>query len=524
MSSILFKNGKIIDGTGAPFFYGNVLIRDGIIEGMGKIEERADRIIDVQGGVIAPGFIDIHTHSDTIYMLNNLGKSKIEQGVTTEIVGNCGFSVAPAYGVAAEDFKNSLGKKGIELSWSGYGEYLEALEKARPATNIGGLVGHGALRKCVIGNEEREATPGEIEEMKKILAECMKEGAFGFSSGLLYAPSCYGNAGEFQALGKIVANYGGIYATHMRNESNRLLESVQESGEVGRKSGVAVQVSHHKVGGEKNWGAVKETLAYMQELRDRGIDISCDVYPYIATSTSLSALLPSWAHNGGTGKMLDNLKNEDFYCRVREGLNRSEPEEEFAKIMVSFLPEGKLKKFEGMRISEIAQQLEMHGSDALIYLVMESEAEATMIRFGMCEEDVQEVLKNPLSMVGSDGSAVTDREGRPHPRNFGTFPRVLGYYVREQGALPLEKAVFKMTGMPAWRLGLWNRGLLREGFAADITVFDPERVVDTSTFTEPFQSPIGIEYVMVNGKIVLEEGKQDNVFTGKVLRRGRSGF
>ncbi len=522
MATILFKNGKIVDGTGSPFFYGDVLIKDGIIKGMGKINKKADQVIDVQGKVIAPGFIDIHTHSDTVYLLNNLGKSKIEQGVTTEVLGNCGFAVAPAYGVAANDLEDSLRKKGIELSWASFGEYLEALEKARPAANLAGLVGHGTLRKSVVGNDEREATPQELKEMEKILGECHEEGAFGFSSGLLYAPSCYGNKEEFAALAKITAKYGGIYATHMRNESDRLLESVQESAEVGQKTGVAVQVSHHKVGGEKNWGAVKETLSYMQELRQNGLDITCDVYPYIATSTSLSALLPSWAHNGGTRKMLGNLKNEDFYCKVREGLNRSESEQEFEKIMVSFLPEGKNKKFEGQRISEIATELGMHGSDALIYLVMESEAEAAMIRFGMCEEDVQEVLRNPLSMVGSDGSAITDREGRPHPRNFGTFPRVLGFYSREQGTFTLEEAVYKMSGMPAWRLGLWKRGLLREGFAADITVFDPEVVVDRSTFTEPFQSPVGIDYVMVNGELVLINGKQVESFPGQILKRGRT--
>jgi len=522
MATILLKNGKIIDGTKNPFFYGDILIENEKIREIGKLDKKADQVIDVEGKVIAPGFIDIHTHSDTVYMLNNLGKSKIEQGVTTEVVGNCGFSVAPALGVAREDLTNSLGKKGIKLSWAGYGEYLDALEKAKPAANLAGLVGHGALRKSVVGNEEREASPEEIKEMKKILEKCLEEGAFGFSSGLLYAPSCYGNAEEFAALGEVTARFGGIYATHMRNESDRLLESVQESAEVGEKTGVAVQVSHHKVGGEKNWGAVKETLAYMQELRQKGLDITCDVYPYIATSTSLSSLLPSWAHNGGTQRMLENLKDEDFYSRVREELNRNEPERNFKKIMVSYLPEGKIKQFEGDRVSEIAGKLGMHGSDTILYVVMESEAEATMIRFGMCEEDVQEVIKHPLSMVGSDGSALTEKEGRPHPRNFGTFPRVLGYYAREQGTISLEEAVYKMSGMPAWRLGLWDRGILRKGFAADITVFDPEIVVDGSTFTNPFQSPKGIEFVLVNGEFVLKDGAQQDLFPGKILRRGRS--
>lgn len=518
---ILIKNGKIIDGSGAPFFYGDVLVEKGRIQEIGLVNTGAEHVIDAAGKVVAPGFIDIHTHSDTVYMLNNRGKSKIEQGVTTELVGNCGFSVAPAYGQAAKDIGRNLGKKGLELSWEGYEEYLQALQKARPTANLAGLVGHGTLRKSVVGSEERKANSSEMEQMEKILGESLEAGAFGFSSGLLYAPSCYGDAAEFVRLGKVAARYGGIYATHMRNESDRLMESVQESAEIGRQSGVAVQVSHHKVGGEKNWGAVKNTLASMQELRQQGLDITCDVYPYIATSTSLGALLPSWAHDGGTDKMLENLQKPDFYEKVRQEVERIEGDRGYDKIMVSYLPEGELKQYEGLRLAEIAEKTGRSGVDCLIFLVQASEAEAGMIRFGMCEEDVQAVLQNPLSMVGSDGSALTEREGKPHPRNFGTFPRVLGHYVREQQIMSLEKAVNKMTGFPAWRLGLWNRGLLRTGFAADITIFDPEQVAEGATFSQPFQSPRGIDWVLINGEVVLQEGEQQPVFPGRVLRRGR---
>lgn len=519
----IIRNGKIYDGSGAPYYYGDILIEGGKIKKIGYVEEKAPCEIDVAGKAVCPGFIDLHTHSDLVYLIDYRGMSKVTQGVTTEVTGNCGASSAPALNEAQKDLQEQLNEFGITESWSSFAEYMDILAKSRPSVNLACQIGHGALRKSVIGMKERKASSAEIAKMCELTEEGMQAGAIGVSSGLIYPPSVYGDIDELAAICEVVAKYKGLYATHMRNESGKLMEAVEESLTVGRKSGVAVQISHHKVGGEKNWGLVNQSLALIHQAREQGLDVTCDVYPYIASSTSLSSLIPSWVHDGGKEALLSRLADSEVRQKLLAEVDREEGIKNFSAVMVSYLPAGELKKFEGLRITEIGEAWGKSPEETVLELVLASNASAMMIRFGLDENDVQTVLKDPLAMVGSDGSAYAIdgplRRGKPHPRNFGSNVRVLGKYARDEKIFNLETAIFKMSGFPAWRIGLSDRGLVKTGFAADLVVFDPETVNDSATFLQPFNYAQGIEYVFVNGELTVAQGEHSGQRAGQILRK-----
>jgi len=525
----VLQNGRIVDGTGSPWYHGDVAIADSRIAAVGTVEEEEGAVeVDLDGDVVAPGFIDIHTHSDFTLPANRDAHSKVRQGVTLEIVGNCGTSAAPRYGAASRSVDDWFASRGLNDEvdsdkWESMGEYLEYLESDGLSLNVGSLVGHGNIRAAVVGYEDRTPSSEELDEMCDLVDEAMTEGAVGLSSGLFYPPGCYADVDEVAALAEVAAGHGGFYATHMRSESDSLIESVEETIEIGRRAGVPVQVSHHKAVGPDNWGKVRATLRRMELVRRReGIDIQCDQYPYVASSTSLGALLPSWAHDGGDDALLERLRDSEIRDRIRDDL-KSDRTDDWDGVLVAAVQNPELKACEGKTIVELADREDESRPPAeiLLDIVLKDKNRTMHINFGMDETDVRTVMRHDLTMVGSDGSSLQPSgplgEGVPHPRNYGTFPRVLGYYVREKEVIPIESAVHKMTGMPASRLGLDDRGVLKQDACADVTIFDPETVEQTGDYLDPSNYPAGVEHVLVNGEFVVRDGDHTSARPGAVI-------
>lgn len=531
MYDILVKNGKVVDGTGNPWFKADIGIKNGRIADVGTLTSNAEKVIDASNMVVCPGFIDMHSHSDLELLINNYAESKVRQGVTTEVIGNCGVSGAPLNDELKGNFRKEnpiLDEAGLALNWSTMEEYFKTLEKGGLSVNVAALVGHANVRVCVMGYENRPPTKKELEEMKKVTEESVKAGAFGLSTGLIYPPSSYADTSEIIELAKVVAKYDGIYASHIRGEdAPRLIESVREAIKIGESAGVSVQISHHKAHGKLAWGKVNTTLRMIEEARERGVQVTCDVYPYTAASFGLSALLPPEAHEGGIPKMIERLKNSKWRKRIRKEMIEGLPKwpspfltAGWDSIMIAF--SSRHPEYEGRMISEICSSLNVDPFDFVFNLLIEEEASVQVVRFTMREGDVCTVLSHPVSMVGSDASICATygflSKGKPHPRAYGTFPRVFKRYVNELGVLRLEEAVRKMTSFPACKLKLFDRGVIRASMWADLVVFDLKEISDEATYADPHKYPKGIEYVIVNGEIVIEKGKHRKVLPGKVLR------
>jgi len=532
MFDLIIKNGHVIDGTGTPRFKADVGVKGEKIANIGKLDkEKALKVIDASRFVISPGFIDMHSHSDSVLLMNGKAESKIRQGITTEVIGNCGSSAAPLNELMKEKMRKTvplLKEAKLKLDWSTMREYLNRLEKQGTSVNVVPLVGHANLRVCTMGFDNRAPSKNELKTMKKMLAQAMEEGAFGMSTGLIYPPGCYAKTDELIELSKVVARYGGIYTSHIRGEGETLFTSVKEAIEIAEKAKVPVEISHHKAGGKANWGKVKETLKMMDEARAKGIGVTCDVYPYIAASFGLSAMLPPWVHEGGHKELLKKLRDPKIRNRLRremeEGLQGWSSPLRAAGWEATFIARSRNHpEFEGKSIAEIVQARKVDPFEFVFNLLIQEKTAVSVVRFAMCEEDVRTVMQHPLSMVGTDGSAVAPYgvlgKGKPHPRSYGTFPRVLGKYVREEKILTLENAIHKMTSLPAQKLGLRDRGLIGEGMYADLTIFDPEAVLDKATYIEPHQYPDGIQYVIVNGKIVVNRNEHTGILAGKALRK-----
>ena len=525
---LILRNGRIVDGTGSPWYRGDVAVDDDRLAAVGSVEDDGDVELDIDGAVVAPGFIDIHTHSDFTLPANREAHSKIRQGVTLEIVGNCGTSAAPRYGGAARSVDDWFASNGLEdevdsAQWESMAEYLDHLQRDGLSLNVGSLVGHGNVRAAVVGHDDREPTAGELDEMRDLVAEAMVDGAVGLSTGLFYPPGCYADTDEVVALADVAAEHGGFYATHMRSESDELVESVAETLTVGRRADVPVQISHHKAIGPDNWGKVRATLRRMElARRDEGIDVQCDQYPYVASSTSLGALLPNWAHDGGDDALLERLRDPETRARIRDDL-KTDRNSSWDGVLITNVQNASIEECQGKTIMELADREgeDREPAEILLDVVLEDENHTMHVNFGMDEDDVRTVMRHDLTMVGSDGSSLCPGgplgEGMPHPRNYGTFPRVLGHYVREESVLSLEAAVHKMTGMPASRMGLADRGVLKADAFADVTVFDPEVVEQTGEWLDPARYPAGIEHVLVNGEFVVRDGDHTGARPGAVV-------
>ncbi len=487
---LVIRNGRIIDGTGEAPRDGHLAVSGGRIVAVGAVAGRGDVELDAGGCVVAPGFIDVHTHDDAAAVRDPRVDFKIMQGVTTDVVGNCGAGVAPANDAFRGYYRTGMAPilGDSDLPWRTTAEYFAAVDAARPACNVAAYVPHGVLRYNVMGTARREPDATELQEMRDLLEEGMRAGAIGMSTGLVYVPGTFARTEELVELAKVAARYGGIYGSHIRNESDRLLEAVGEAISIGEQAGCGVQISHHKAAGAAFFGMTKRSLPIIADARARGVDVTVDAYHYVVSSSSLAAMFRL-----GRGQAFDT-----------------------APAIIASVKHKK-ERYEGRYIKDIAADLDLPVADAIRRVLEEEENTPSVIMFIMDEDDVRRVVADDHCMAGSDG---LPSEGKPHPRLYGTMPAVLQKYVREQPVMSLEEAVRKMTSLPASKHRIHGRGLLREGWHADIVVFDPATVADVATYTEPRQYPQGIEYVVVNGQVAAERGRQTAARPGRMLRRG----
>ena len=529
MWSLLLRGGTVVDGTGAPARSADVAIEgDRIAAVAPRLSGDAARVIDASGLVVAPGFIDAHSHSDLFYLRCPSAESKVRQGCTTEVVGMCSFSiapVAPARAPVLQEWAKGLGAD-VDARWTTFAEYLDVLRAARPSINVAHFVGHGAVRLAAIGPDNRPAGSDDLRAMERLIAEAMEAGAFGFSTGLVYPPSAYSTTEELIALARSMAGRRGLYFSHIRGESAMLEASIAEAIRIGEEAGVGVQIAHVKASGRENWSKMGRALALIDAARARGVDVTGDVYPYNAGSTKMDNLLPAWVHDGGVTRLLERLKDAPTRRRIVEEClvngerwrTVSQGAIGFDEIMIATCPR---RELEGMNLAALARSAGTTPAEAMMNLLLEERARVSMVVFSQSEDNVARVLQHPAIMVGSDSIGLAagsgPQRGKPHPRMYGTFPRVLGVYVRDRQLLALETAVHKMTGQCAARLGLTDRGVLHEGYAADVTVFDPRTVKDEATYAEPHRYPTGIPYVIVNGALAVDGERMLAPGMGRVL-------
>lgn len=538
---VLITNAQIVDGSGGAPRQGSIAISGGKIAAVGTVTGTGARTIDARGRTVAPGFIDMHSHSDMTLITDGNGQSKIRQGVTTEVIGESG-SVAPrkprpADGGAISERRVDEGTA-PRVEWTDFNGYFAAIEKGGISPNLLSYIGTGTVREIVVGEDDRRATPAEIGAMKDLVAKMMAQGAFGVSSGLIYPPNAYANVEELGEVSKAAA--GGLYASHLRYDGLKLRDGIEEAIAIGERAGIPVHIFHIKVTGQKNFGRMKEAIGLVEAARARGVRVTADQYPYVASSTGLTATIPPWALDGGTARLLSRLKDPKERARIRKEMENTNPTWEsryqsagtWQNVQLASIGRTRggtndsvspNRKYEGMRVAEAAKQAGKDPFEFVFDLLIEEGGTIGCVYFIIDEPDLALAMKQPWVAVGSDGSSLaTDgplRAGVPHPRNFGTFPRVLGRYVRELKVIPLEEAIRKMTSLPASILGLADRGAIKEGMWADLVIFDPATVADKATFEDPFQYPVGIDTVLVNGQVVLEEGKHTNARPGKVLKK-----
>ena len=515
MYDIIIRNGTVIDGTGTDGYSADVGILGERIADIGNMSEsKAKIVIDATGLIVSPGFIDIHTHTDTGLLIEPRAESKIRQGVTTEISGNCGGSAGPLRGEALSDAQKWMDKHDIVGKRERLGDCLDLLDNREIGVNYATFVGNGTIRSAVMGAENRPPTAEELVEMKREVTQAMEEGALGLSTGLIYVPSVFADTDEIVELAKVAANYGGYYASHIRGESGTLLTALSEAIEIGKRADIPVQIAHVKTSGRSVWGKAAEALAIMDKARSEDVDITGDRYPYLAGSTGLKNVMPVWAREGTKEEQLQRLKDNETRKKIKEYIN-SHPfnDVRWDEILICI---------DGATARDWAQRRNVEPAEMVCQLLTENEMDVAMCTFTMCQEDTDVILSHPFIMIASDSSAKAPygelSEGKPHPRTYGTFPRALQEYSRERQLFDVSEAIRKMTSMPAQKIGLTSRGVLKKGNYADICIFDYENVKDNATYAEPHQYPTGIEYVLVNGQIAVNKGEHTGVLAGKVLR------
>ena len=525
---LVIRGGKIVDGSGNPWFYGDVAAKGDRIVALGRAAGDAKRVIDAADLVVAPGFIDMHSHSDWTLLEDGNAQSKIRQGVTTEVIGESS---------SAGPFKGKLKPRSVSvkkepLEVRALRDYFTAIERAGVSVNVASYVGEGTVWECVMGSSFDRPGPGELQRMKDLVAEAMNDGAFGLSTALMMPPSSLATTDDLVELCKVVREHGGIYSTHMRDEGLGVFDSVKEAIRIGERAGVPVDILHLKVADKKHWGRMKEVVALIEEGRRRGVNVQANVYPYTRGNNDLVSIIPPWAHEGGRSKLLARLKDSDQRQRLKHDIRNgvagwynhyTAVGGDWRRMLISAdNPYQGLTMDRVIALKSEARTPPPDPFDILFDLLIEQNGSVSTVYAHHTEEDMNLALSQPWCSIGSDGSALAIegplRRGNPHPRSFGTFPRVLGVYVRERGLLRLEDAVRKMTSLNAAKIGIRDRGLLQAGLFADITIFDEKRVSDRSTYEEPFQYSEGVEYVIVNGRIVIDQGKHTGTRPGRALR------
>ena len=535
MSTFLIRGAQVIDGSKREPFRGDIAVENGMItEVSPSIKGGGKPVIEADGLVAAPGFIDIHSHTDLSIFKHPLAESKALQGVTTEVIGNCGIGAFPVNDERKSVLIDYLRMHDFHLpseglSWNHFTQYADQLDRIGLGLNLAPLAAHGALRIAILGAEDRIPGDKELERMKNLLIDSLEQGAWGLSTGLIYPPGSFAKTEELVDLAKIVARYGAIYTSHIRGEGATLMEALDEAIRIGKQGGVRVEVSHLKAMGKDNWGRGKEALLKLEKARQEGVDIAADQYPYEATSTSLTALVPPWAHAGGVSELLKRLVSPETTERLqteilREINQRGGP----GRTVIAEIGSVKNVGLSGKNVSQIAELWNCAPEIAVMRLLLEEKAAVGAVYFSLSDEDVADILSSDQVSVGSDGMGMKAEEdsGRStHPRSYGTFPRVLGVYAREKGTLSMAKAVHKMTGLVAGRIGLKNRGFIEPGFAADLVLFDPLTIQDRSTFDHPHQYAAGVVHTWVNGCPTVQEGIITGNTPGRVLRkRGVSSY
>jgi len=528
---LLITGGRIVDGTGAPWYRGDVGIVGDRIVAIGNLAgSTAHTKIDASDLVVSPGFIDMLGQSELNLLVDNRAASKLMQGVTTELTGE-GSSAAPTNARMIAEDQTWFDRFHVVPDWKTMGQYLARLERAHPAINMGTFVGAGGIRNYVIGKDDRPPTAAEMAEMTRLVGEAMQQGAFGLSSSLQYVPDRFATTDELVALAKVAAAYGGIYITHQRSEANHIFESVDEVIAIAERAQIPAEIYHLKTAYRANWGKMPEVLARIRAARDRGIDISANQYPYVRASNGLDACLPLWVREGSKEKMIARLKDPSQRDRIKADMadaNATAWENQWYGsgggdgVLLTEVINPSLRQYQGLTLTEIGNRMGKDPRDALMDIVVADQAESSVVISIMTEDDVRAALKDPLISVGTDSGARAEdgplSESKSHPRGWGSFPRILGKYVRDEHLLTLEDAIRKMTSRPATRVGLTDRGVLRPGLAADITVFDQKTIRDVATFEDPNHYAVGVKWVVVNGRAAVADGKITSERPGKALK------
>jgi dihydroorotase/N-acyl-D-amino-acid deacylase len=527
---IIIRNGRVVDGSGRPGFNADVAIKGDRIARVGNLRgANAKRTIEARGQVVAPGFIDMLGQSESFVLIDPRTMSKVMMGVTTEITGE-GESIAPINDRQLKEQQDFNRRYNLTVDWRTLGGYFQRLEKQGAGVNIGTFVGATQVREYVIGYDDRPPTPAELEQMKGLVTDAMKDGALGVSTALQYVPARFAKTDEIVELAKVAHQYGGIYITHQRSEANAIDNSMKEVFEIARRANIPAEIWHLKTAYKKNWGRMPEILGRIEAARRQGLKITADVYPYTAASTSLTACLPPWALEGGTERMLARLRDPQTRERLKREVMTDAKEWENiylgsggpGGVLIASVVNRDLDNMQGKRLSEIAKEENKDPLDALFDFIIADRGQTGAIYFMMLEDDVRAALRSPFVSICTDnGARATDGPlagSKSHPRGWGTFPRILGHYVRDEHLIPLELAIHKMTGLPASNVGLKDRGLIREGYFADLTIFDPKTVIDRATFEEPNQYPKGINYVVVNGQIEVDNGERTPAVAARALR------
>ena len=526
---ILIKNGKILDGTGNPSYSADLGIRADRIVAIGKLSATGKKTIDAAGKIVAPGFIDTLGQSEMALLIDNRALSKLSQGITTEITGE-GGSIAPQNEKTIAPMQPVLDHYQLKVDWTTLGAYFRRLEKQGTPLNIGTYVGAAQVREAVIGDDDRAPTPAELEQMKALVEQAMKDGAFGLSTALIYPPGHYAKTEELVELAKVSARYGGLYASHMRSEGASEMAALDEAIRIGREAGLPVEVFHLKVSGKPRWGSMVKIVEKIEAARDSGLDIRANQYPYVAGGTALASSLPPWVADGGIQKLLERLRDPSIRARIKREMatDHTDWENLFydcgggAGVMIAGVVNPELKKYNGKTVAEMAKGENKQELDALFDFVLNDSGQTGALYFMASEEDLVYGLKQPWTSIGLDASeSPLDGplyEPQSHPRAFGSMPRFLGRYVRDQKLMPLTEAIRKITSMPAQRQHLVGRGQLQVGYFADITIFDPNTIIDRATYTESTRLSEGIDTVLVNGQVEFEHGALTGINAGRALR------
>ena len=526
---LLIKDGRIIDGTGSPWYAGDVAIKDGHIAAIGRLgDAQAKQVIDAKGQVVAPGFIDMLGQSEVTLLVDPRVPSKIFQGITTEITGE-GESIAPLDDRMIQENRPYYDHYGIKPDWRTLPQYFARLQQQGMGINLGTYVGAASVREMVIGYDDRDPTPEELKKMQALVADAMRAGALGVSTALQYPPAPYAKTGELIALAKVASQYGGIYATHMRSESDAEDKALDETFRIAREARIPVEIFHLKAAGKRNWGKAPHVVQRIEAARAEGLDVTADTYAYTAWENGLAAFIPPWAHDGGTARMIGRLKDKATRERIRKDMLTPSDQwdnewlaiEGPQSILIATVTDKDLLPFEGKTVADIAKAWHEDPIDAICDFLIKDDGATEVAVFGMDERDVETVLKQPWVSIDNDASG-TSPEGilgteHPHPRAYGTFPRILAKYVREQKLLTLPDAIRKFTSLAAQREHLQDRGVLKPGMWADVVVFDPDRIHDVATYAEPNRFSVGMQYVLVNGVPVIAGGKATGALPGQVI-------